>query len=124
MGRYDDIHTGTRCGQTKAFGKGLGDFSIGDSVKIHQDPLPIENYDYPTYTDGQVAVQGVGGGWLIVRDGVWVDWVDDPVEDLPCFDDAGRPVAHGLRWQDWVEANLQPEPDCVYCEAIRALEAL
>ena len=66
----------------------------------------------------------VGGGWLIVRDGVWVDWVDDAVDDLPCFDLAGRPVPHGLRWQDWVEVDVASPSDCEYCQAIRELDAL
>ncbi|MPY36071.1 hypothetical protein FNH09_34020, partial [Streptomyces adustus] len=84
MGMFDDIHTGNRCGQTKAFGRTLAHYCTGDTV----DPV-----------DGRTHVQIAmpDGGWLHVRDGRIHSWQETPAPDLPPYDNFGRPLS-GLAW--------------------------
>jgi hypothetical protein len=80
MGMFDYVHTGTRCGQTKAFSRTLFELTPGTRV------------DGP---DGWYAMRE--GGWLVVSDGVFVGWVHDaPAVAVARFDNRGRPLGSEL----------------------------
>lgn len=92
MGTFDNITAGERHGQTKAFGASLGNITLGDRVAISELGEDLYGSQPPTqHGDGQVNVSS--GGWLIVRDGIWVEWADEPAPDLPRFDNTGARAA-------------------------------
>ena len=89
MGMFDTIHTGQRCGQTKAFGCLLQDLRPGDPVNR---------------ADSQYAMHE--GGWLIVRSGHIEAWVDEADPDLPRYDNGANPLRN-----DPPEGYRYPLPD-------------
>lgn len=77
MGTFDSVHTGTRCGQTKALGSALRDLVPGDCVCLWV------NDSTGARTGEQLrdfALMMIGGGFLRVRSGVVCSWEDDPGE--------------------------------------------
>lgn len=91
MGMFDNIHDGNRHGQTKAFSPASRDLKIGDPVYIEDLGEAVYGTAPATrHTDGQVNCSF--GGWLIVRDGIWVEWAEQPASDLPRFDNTGWAV--------------------------------
>lgn len=75
MGMFDRVHTGNRCGQTKAFDSTLSDLTPG---------CPVNR------ADSQYAMHE--GGWLIVRDGHIVSWDDEADEVLPRYNNGANPL--------------------------------
>lgn len=76
MGMYDRIHTGTRCGQTKAFSRLLDDLCPGDEIE--------------EAADGAYAMRE--GGWLVIVHRVLVGWEDEAVDETRRFDNRGDPL--------------------------------
>lgn len=83
MGMFDRIHTGTRCGQTKAFSRSRDDVCSGDQIE--------------EATDGIYAMHE--GGWLVIVNQRLRGWEDEPVDGMRRFDNNGDPldgdVPHG-----------------------------
>jgi hypothetical protein len=95
---FDTVHTGTRHGQTKAFGKTLADLVPGDRVQLwpcprteaqHQAELRGKTGPAPV---GTFAVAMFDGGFVLVRDGVLTDWVEQLPEGYPLFSSHGWPI--------------------------------
>lgn len=76
---FDYIHTGDRCGQTKAFDCHLDNLRPGDAVNR---------------ADSQYAMHE--GGWLIVRSGRIDGWFTEPDPDLPRYDNTANRLAGEL----------------------------
>lgn len=88
---FDWVHAGVHCGQFKCWGRPLARYELGDRVTLHtarsRGAVPSENpepRDYQIVFDEQSAV--------VVRDGVFVDWKDTPLDDLPALGNDGRAV--------------------------------
>jgi hypothetical protein len=79
MGLFDDVHTGTRCGQTKAFDKSLNSYELGSYV-----PAPVSSC--------QIAMNP---GWLQIRNYFIDDWTDIPAANIPTFDYFGTHIREG-----------------------------
>ena len=98
MGLFDSVHTGTRCGQTKALGRSMADYTIGDAG-MHLFPVPVEQTTFEEFLGGlerepvadTFAVMMDTGGLLVVTETVLVDWVAH-IGGVP----AGHPVVTGL----------------------------
>lgn len=103
MGMFDTIHTGRRCGQSKALGKMLRDLRPGDSVVVEAVYMPGEEYgERPEITDFQVRMDG--GGFVVVRGGLIVDWVGQRDAELPAYDGYGYPLeASNHDYEGWRE---------------------
>lgn len=126
MGSYDTIHTGDRCGQVKCFGKGLGDYHLGDTVALVHPPQDAASYeawlageDRPEQLDERRDFQiAMGeGGWLVVRDGLIASWEDLPVVGLDQLDTLGRPFDPARR----AEWGSDPAA-CPHCARLRGEE--
>ena len=98
MGMYDDIFVNGRHGQTKALGRGLRSYEVGDRVFLCEAPVTEAELDgwYAGTWDGtreETTFQcGVyPDGWLLVIDGILVAWLDEPVNHAPRFSNLGRP---------------------------------
>jgi hypothetical protein len=91
---YDEIHTGTRCGQTKAFGR-RHSFVVGDVVRlvpsltVAQVEANEEEVADAT-TDFQIAAPQ--GGFITVRDSVLTGWDDYYDASLPLYGYYGHPL--------------------------------
>jgi hypothetical protein len=93
MGMFDYVHTGTRCGQTKAFFRTLSDLAPGTRVGG---------------PDGWYAMSE--GGWLVVSGGMFVAWVDDdPARTVARFDSMGRPIEGALPEDHGYEVKTREE---------------
>ena len=127
MGMFDTVHTGDRCGQTKALGKSLADLVPGDAA--HVVPAAMTEAEHRAELEGRIGpvadsanVQvGRRGSWLVIRDGVIERWDDVGDDGLPYFDYFGHPT----RRPDRLEvARQQRESDdsgeCEMCAAVRA----
>jgi hypothetical protein len=97
MGSYDTVHGGWRCGQTKALGRGLGCVLPGDQVEVI--PAPMDAEEYEAYLNGEIQARPERdflvamwqGGYLVVRDGIFVKWARSAYPGLPIFDGGGHP---------------------------------
>lgn len=91
MGNFDTIHTGERCGQTNALGKGLRDYRPGDRVVLEPVSEPGAEFvdGLPEVTEFQLVMGG--GGFVVVRDGRIVEWAAEAADDLPLYDYRGHP---------------------------------
>lgn len=78
MGLFDTVHTPTRCGQVKCFGKRLADVRIGDLVVLHRllDSAEYWALSGEVERDHDVVVKGPGDG----SEGLAAlqAWSDDP----------------------------------------------
>lgn len=101
MGRFDAVHTGRRCGQTKALGRRCRDLVPGDRVVLHavdalalssDGRLELVDQDQPRPEVTSFQVQMHEGGFLQVIDGRLVDWLDAPKESLPRYSNYGHPL--------------------------------
>jgi hypothetical protein len=139
MGMFDSVHTLSRCGQVKCWGRSLADWVIGDSPPLYVgleldeyrrigrlDELPDkggrtaeqvdEDFDLTSrgrpsdLADYQVLMDE---GFLVVRDHEWVDWSDDRVDDLQVVDNFGRDIAT-TAWRVSPGATF-PVSDCSVC---------
>jgi hypothetical protein len=113
MGMFDSVHTGNRCGQTKAFACVLDDIVPGTSVSVRASTGP--NF--------QVALLR-GSGFLTVRDGVFVSWDDEHDGECVLVNNRGelfsaweRPLARDSRPPDTFDLDMaednMPLPDQV-----------
>jgi hypothetical protein len=90
---YDEIHTGTRCGQTKAFGR-RHSFVLGDLVHLVPS-LTAEQFEAnekevaDETTDFQIAAPQ--GGFITVRESVLTGWDDYYDASLPLYGYYGHP---------------------------------
>jgi hypothetical protein len=124
MGCYDEVHGGWRCGQTKALGKGMRHLLPGDSVELI--PAPMDDPMYAAYVKGQAHVRPVRdyvvamseGGFVIVRDGVFVKWARSAYPGLPIFDGVGKPFLAGLV-ATAVKVVSAEARHCAACAAVR-----
>jgi hypothetical protein len=94
MGSYDEIHAGTRCGQTKALGR-YNSFVVGDHVRLVPSLTVAqaeanEEEGTDSTTDFQIAAPE--GGFLIVRASVLTGWDDDRDANLPLYGNYGHPL--------------------------------
>lgn len=91
MGMFDTVHTGSRCGQTKASDRCLRDLVPGDPFVLRypsmEADMPLVGTPAGPLSSFQVRMSE--GGFLRVQDEVLVSWDDvvDPV--LPVVDDYG-----------------------------------
>jgi uncharacterized cupin superfamily protein len=72
MGTYDDVHTGDRCGQTKALGKFLRNLVPGSRAQVFPAPLTEEDFEVwleggtePVADTAQVSMRA--GGMAVSR---------------------------------------------------------
>lgn len=99
MGSYDEVHTGYRCGQVKALGKGFRRLVPGQAVILQPCVMTSEQHDQfgpemparPEVRDFdvQMALE-----FLHVRDGVITGWDENLDLGVPLFDYTGWPVQH------------------------------
>jgi hypothetical protein len=94
MGTYDTVHTGTRCGQTKALGQGMRDLTPGSQALLR---VRLTDDSWSGTHTPDFALMMHGGGFLLARGGVLLSWGEDP-EDLPAF--TARGAATGQRRND------------------------
>ena len=94
MGMFDEIHAGTRCGQSKAFGR-RHSFVVGDVVRL-VPALTLEQFEAneeevaDETTDFQIAQPQ--GGFLTVRESVLTGWDDYYDASLPLYGYYGHPL--------------------------------
>lgn len=102
MGMFDFVHTGQRCGQTKAFSSVLDDLTPGSAVPSR----------YPGLTSYGVAMRE--GGWLVIRHGYLQDWVEQAPTGVPLLDNEGYLLTRRLP-ADYLythtTAQTAPEPE-------------
>ena len=94
MGCFDEIHAGTRCGQTKALGR-RNSFVVGDVVHLVPSLTVAqaeanEEAVADAATDFQIAAPE--GGFLTVRDSVLTSWDDYYDASLPLYGYYGHPL--------------------------------
>jgi hypothetical protein len=94
MGSYDEIHAGTRCGQTKALGR-RNSFVVGDVVHLVPSLTVAqaeanEEARIDATTDFQIAAPE--GGFVTVRDSVLTGWDDYYDASLPLYGYYGPPL--------------------------------
>jgi hypothetical protein len=118
MGRYDAVHTGSRCGQVKCLGKGFHDLVIGDTAVLHVIPYGThaqdlfaaaadfteaggkgydpENPIWRLYdgevsdlTSWQIKTQT---GYIKFIDGVFTSWDDVPTDGVVVVENGGRDI--------------------------------
>jgi len=113
MGLFDTITIGDRRGQVKCVGRTCATFGVGDGVTLYRqvdaaekalrleaatgdeaigDALAISTGEATEIRDFQIVMQSLSGAhsYVVVRDGVLVDWRDDPAPDLPQVGNRGR----------------------------------
>ena len=100
MGMFDEVHTGIRCGQTKALGKRGARYAPGDTVRCI--PAPLNDQEFQLYLRGGIApvadtfqVAMHEGGYLTVRDAVLVGWDTQRDASLPLYDNVGCAIGDG-----------------------------
>jgi hypothetical protein len=104
VGSYDEVHGGWQCGQTRALGKRTRHLLPGDSVELI--PAPMTDAEFELYAKGQAHVRPERafllamweGGYVTVRDDIFVQWARSPLLGLPVFDCLTQPSWAGL-WQ-------------------------
>ena len=127
MGLFYTVHDADRSAQTKAFGKNLYDYQIGDAVTV----APVWTPEAPQYgqalSDTDFAVEGLVGPnedsdsagfqepwepcWIIVRDGHISAISDTRPNDLDLFDYRGHPRgAPSAEYQAIGEQEALPAP--------------
>lgn len=102
MGMFDTVHANETSYQTKAFGKMLRDFSLGDRVELMMAPFTLEEYE--EWGPGEIRVEAPEAyqvkclgedaphyQWIMVKQGVLIA-VGEREEDLPGFDYYGHPL--------------------------------
>jgi len=94
MGMYDEIHAGTRCGQSKAFGRRhsivIGDLArLVPALSAAQAEANEEEVADAT-TDFQIAAPQ--GGFIIVRASLLTGWDDFYDASLPLYENYGHPL--------------------------------
>jgi len=94
MGTYDEIHAGTRCGQTKALGR-RHSFVLGDLVRLVPSLTVAqaeanEKEGTDATTDFQIAAKE--GGFITVRASVLTAWDDYYDASLPLYGYYGHPL--------------------------------
>ena len=118
---FDTVHAGHHCGQVKGWRKAGDDIFIGDTVDFLRQSWGVYAEEYwpdpsteppITYTNNMY-----GSGWLVVVDGVLVDWADEP-GDGPRY---GHPrileKAEGAAPTGFEDECLPG--DCNLCAAVR-----
>ena len=129
MGSYDHVHDGRRCGQTKAWGKRFRELVPGSPVVLHAqlsglelvaaeggssvpaEDLAVAGRARPEVRDHQVVCDD--GSVLVVADGRFVAWADEPLGGLVQVGNDGRPY-DGRR-----PAWAGPSGDCPVCAELR-----
>lgn len=95
MGMFDTINVGGRVGQTKALGKALRVFHVGDEVVLTEarraasadDPNERTRAEVPSF---QIAMPE--GGVVVIEDHRIVAWEDEPRADLLLVGNLGHPI--------------------------------
>jgi hypothetical protein len=146
MGTYDDVHTGDRCGQTKALGKFLRHLVPGSRAQVFPAPANEEEFEVwlagdtePVADTAQVLMPA--GGFLTITEGVLRSWTDERDERLPLYGFQGRletppggdgsePAELGLRAvggtaRRTVPGSTRPvsssrPDDCPVCDGLRS----
>jgi len=139
MGMFDRVHTLERCGQVKCWGQNLTDWTIGCRPRLYvsvdeggaRGALDLRRQvdhspDQPEEDNGSARGWRLSDltsyqilmteGFLIIRNGEWVDWSDDRAEDLPVVDNGGRDIAntgHRVR-PGWTT----PGSECEVCSPV------
>lgn len=128
MGSFDEVHTGHRCGQTKALGKGMRALTPGDRVVLQPAVMTGEQAlehgcstmpEQPLVTDFD-AVMDVG--YLHVRDARIGSWDDEQDLRVPLVDYHGWSVVE----RDELEGrdrDLARPGGCQVCAQVRARTA-
>ena len=118
MGLFDTVVAGARHGQVKCFGRGMRTIHVGDALSLYR-PVGLDEQlgrlesatpgdalgvaadlaigEPSELRDYQVAMTNDTGSesYLIVRDGVLIDWRDEPTPDLTRIDVRRRPLDQG-----------------------------
>jgi hypothetical protein len=124
MGCFDDVHGGWQCGQVKGLGKVSGDIFPGDSVQLI--PAPMDDAEYKLYLRGEPLVRPERdfllimseGGYITVRDGIFVEWAVSADLALPVFNSLGLAFT-GLRRPASSRAVSVEAGECAACSAVR-----
>lgn len=124
MGCYDEVHGGWRCSQVKGLGKAFRDICPGDSVQLI--PAPMTDAEYELYVKGEALVRPERdfllimseGGYVTVRDGIFVEWAVSADVALPVFNSLGIPFA-GRREGSLSRAVNVEAGECPVCAAVR-----
>src|SRR5664279_1244671 len=94
MGVYDEIHAGTRCGQTKAFGR-RHSFVIGDLVHLVPSLTAaqfVANEEEVADEAPDFQIAAPQGGFITVRESVLTGWDDYYDASLPLYGYYGHPL--------------------------------
>lgn len=97
MGMFDSVYVADVEYQTKAFGKCLKRYQLGDLVTLERAPVTLEDYENPEEStveapeEYQVMVLGEDYCWLQVHHNVLQEVTKERKADLPAFDYYGRP---------------------------------
>jgi hypothetical protein len=105
MAAFDSVHTGQRCGQTKALGALMRTLTVGDEVGGRDRCIAMHE-----------------GGYLVIRGGILIGWQDEPEDRLALVDNAGRTLD-----ADDLDSEGRPLADYLYPDdpgADRLLEAM
>lgn len=94
VGFFDTVHAGWRCGQVKCLGRNLSDVRLGDRVEfVESSRLPeyvLEPHERPVPDPAAtLQVEMAEGGWLQLRDGVFVAWTNEAAEGVRRVDRFG-----------------------------------
>ena len=124
MGCYDEVHGGWQCGQVKGLGKGMRELLPGDSVELI--PAPMDQVEYEAFVRGEARARPerdfllamCEGGYVTVRDGIFVEWAVSADPGLPVFDSLGLPFL-GRRKPAHARAVSADARDCASCAAVR-----
>lgn len=124
MGCYDEVHGGWQCGQAKGLGKGMRQLLPGDRVQLI--PAPMDDEAYEAYVRGRARARPEQdflmamseGGYLTIRDGVYVKWARAAYPGLPVFDSLGRPFLDRPLVAAARTVSVAAR-DCAACAAVR-----
>lgn len=106
MGMFDTINANGTSYQTKAFGKNLREFTIGDEVKLMMAARTLEEYEewgpgeFPADAPEEYQAKCLGAEshylWVTVKQGIVVA-VEERKENIPGFDYHGHALTEATK---------------------------
>lgn len=124
MGMFDSIHTGKYCGQVKALGSTLANYSPGDHVEL--DPYDKDFFGHAP-PDNLLSFQIINdtfGGVIVVIENTLIEWRITLLKDLPLVDYHGNPIKNKKEldqqpFKDLSQA-IEYAQSCKICKRLRS----